>query len=145
MSWIVFFVFLFPGLRFIRSSFIDHEMIGRLYLLSWCFTFGMIINYWLILVFQWMRAKLLRSCLTLCDPMDCSPEGFSVQGILQARKLEWVTMTFSRGSSQPRDRTHVSLPLLLWQGGTLPLTPPGKTNFFVFLVFLLELSLLNHF
>ena len=47
-------------------------------------------------------------CLTLCDPMDCSPPGSSVHGILQARVLEWVAMPSSRGSSQPRDQTHVS-------------------------------------
>ena len=47
-------------------------------------------------------------CLTLCDPMDCSPPGSSVHGILQARKLEWVAMPFSRGPSRPRDRTCVS-------------------------------------
>ena len=47
-------------------------------------------------------------CLTLCDPMDCSPPGSSVHGILQARILEWVSMPFSRGSPQPRDQTHVS-------------------------------------
>ena len=42
-------------------------------------------------------------CPTICDSMDSSPEGSSVHGILQARILEWVTMTFSRGSSRPRD------------------------------------------
>ena len=47
-------------------------------------------------------------CLTLCDPMDCSPPDSSVHGILQARILEWVTVLFSKGSSQPRDRTLVS-------------------------------------
>ena len=47
-------------------------------------------------------------CLTLCDPMDCSPPGSSVPGILQPRVLEWVAMPFSRGSSQPKDRTQVS-------------------------------------
>ena len=46
--------------------------------------------------------------LTLCRPMDCSPPGSSVQGILQARILGWVAMPFSRGSSPPRDRTHIS-------------------------------------
>ena len=46
-------------------------------------------------------------CLTLCDPMDCSAPGSSVHGILQARTLEWVAISFSRGSSQPRDQTHV--------------------------------------
>ena len=40
-----------------------------------------------------------------CDPLDCSPPGFSVHGILQARTLEWVAIPFSRGSSQPMDRT----------------------------------------
>ena len=49
-----------------------------------------------------------QSCLTLCDPMDCSPPGCSVRGILQARILEWVVMPSSRGSSWSRDLTHVS-------------------------------------
>ena len=53
-------------------------------------------------------AKSLQLCLTLCGPMDCSPLGSSVHGILQARISEWVAMPFSRGSSQPRDRTHGS-------------------------------------
>ena len=47
----------------------------------------------------WVHAKLLQSCPTLCDPMDCSPPGSSVHGILQARILEWITMPSSRGSS----------------------------------------------
>ena len=50
----------------------------------------------------------LSSCLTLCDPMHCSTPGSSVHGILQARILESVAISFSRGSSQPRDRTKVS-------------------------------------
>ena len=45
-----------------------------------------------------MRAKSLQSCVTLCDPMDCSPPGSSDCGILQARMLEWVAISFSRGS-----------------------------------------------
>ena len=49
-----------------------------------------------------------QSCLTLCDPMDSSPPGSSVHGLLQARTLEWVAIPFSRGSSPPRDRTRVS-------------------------------------
>ena len=53
-------------------------------------------------------AKMLQSCLALCDPMDWSPPGSSVHGILQARILEWVAMPSSRESSQPRDQTHVS-------------------------------------
>ena len=49
-----------------------------------------------------------QSCLTLCDPMDGSPPGCSVHGILQTRILEWVAMPSSRGSSQTRDQTQVS-------------------------------------
>ena len=47
-------------------------------------------------------------CLILCDPMDHSPPGSPDHGIFQARILEWVTMTPSRGSFRPRDQTHVS-------------------------------------
>ena len=53
-------------------------------------------------------AKSLQLCLTLGDIMDCSPPGSSVHGILQARILEWVAISFYRGSSQPRDQTQVS-------------------------------------
>ena len=53
-------------------------------------------------------AQLLQLCLTLCSPLDYSPPGSSVHGILQARMLEWVAMPFSRGSSQPSDQTQVS-------------------------------------
>ena len=58
----------------------------------------------------WMGFILMiyKYLLTLCDPMDCSPLGSSVHGILQARTLEWVAISSSRGSSQPRDRIWVS-------------------------------------
>ena len=55
-----------------------------------------------------MSAKSFQSCPTLCDPMDCSPPGSSVHGISQARILEWVVISFSKGSSQPRDQTCIS-------------------------------------
>ena len=55
-----------------------------------------------------MCAKSLQSCLTLCNPMDCNPPASSVHGIFQARIPEWVVMPSSRGSSQPRDLTHIS-------------------------------------
>ena len=58
--------------------------------------------------FMCVFGQSLQSCLTLCDPMDCSPPGSSVDGILQARILEWVAMPSSRGSSWPRDLNHVS-------------------------------------
>ena len=50
---------------------------------------------------EWV--EVAQSCPTLCDPMD-----YTVHGILQARTLEWEAFPFSRGSSQPRDRTQVS-------------------------------------
>ena len=50
------------------------------------------------------EVKVAKLCLTLCDPMD-----YTVHGILQVRILEWVAFPFSRGSSQPRDQTQVSL------------------------------------
>ena len=62
-------------------------------------------------------SEVAQSCPTLCDPADCSPPGSSVHGILQARILEWVAISFSRGSSQPRSRT---------QADALTSEPPGK-------------------
>ena len=43
------------------------------------------------------ESEVVQSCLTLCDPVDCSPPGSSIHGILQARILEWVAISFSRG------------------------------------------------
>ena len=54
------------------------------------------------------ESEVAQSCPTLCDSMDCSPPGSSIHGILQARVLEWVAISFSRGSSRPRDQTQVS-------------------------------------
>ena len=53
-------------------------------------------------------SEVAQSCLTLCNPMGYSLPGFSVHGILQARILEWVVISFSRRSSRPRDWTQVS-------------------------------------
>ena len=51
---------------------------------------------------------IAQSCKTLCDPMDSSPPGSSVHGILQDREVEWVVIPFSNGFSQPRDKTQDS-------------------------------------
>ena len=61
---------------------------------------------WLLIEVKW--SEVAQSCPTLCDPMDCSPPGSLVHGIFQAWILEWVAISFSRGSSQPRDWTQVS-------------------------------------
>ena len=55
-----------------------------------------------------MKVLVAHSCPTLCNPVDSSPPGSSVHGILQGRILKWVAIPFSRGSSQPKDRTQVS-------------------------------------
>ena len=55
-----------------------------------------------------VKSEVAQLCPTLCDPVDCSPPGSSIHGILQARILEWVAISFSRGSSRPRDGTQVS-------------------------------------
>ena len=63
-----------------------------------------------ILAYIYIQARCLvaQQCLTPCDPMDYSPHVSSVHGISQARILEWGALLSSRGSSQPRDRTHTS-------------------------------------
>ena len=68
-----------------------------------------------------------QSCPTLCNPMDCSPPGSSVHGIFQARVLEWVAISFSRGSFWPRDRWNLCLlHLSHWQAGSSPLWRLGS-------------------
>ena len=70
-----------------------------------------------------MHAKSLQSCLTLCSPMDCSLPGSLGHGIHQARIREQSATSSSRGTSRPRDQTHVSYFYLQWQVGSLP---PGR-------------------
>ena len=72
---------------------------------------------------------MLQLCLTLCDPTDCSLPGSTVHGILQARILEWVAISFSRGSSQPR--VEPRSPAL--QADSLPTELQGKPHFVLIL------------
>ena len=71
------------------------------YLLSWSKSSGFSIAAYGKCEHFVMWCMGAQSCLTLCDPMDCSPPGFSVTGILQARILEWFTISCSRGSFWP--------------------------------------------
>ena len=75
---------------------------------------------------NWMMGVCARSCPTLCSSMDCSPPGSSVHGISQAKLLEQVAISFSRGSSQPGVET-VSWSLAL-AGGFFTTVPPGKPH-----------------
>ena len=59
-------------------------------------------------LYDYSSSLITKSCLTLSNSLDCSPPGSSVHGITQARILEWVVISFSRGSPQFRDRTCVS-------------------------------------
>ena len=72
---------------------VPHDLLGFLpnLLLQLCDT--------TVLEFVLHCAKLIQSCPTLCDSLDCSPPGSSIYGILQVRILEWVTIPYSRGSS----------------------------------------------
>ena len=66
----------------------------------------------------------VQSCLTLCDPMDCSPPSSSIHGTFQARILEWVAISSSRGPSDPGIKP--TTPALVGQCFTTE--PPGKLN-----------------
>ena len=73
-----------------------------------------------------VSGSFAQLCLTLRDPVDCSLPGSSMHGIFQARILEWVAISSSRGSSQPRDRT--LLHLLRCQADSLPLSHVGSPS-----------------
>ena len=101
------------------SPSVYHEVMGLeamifvFWMLSFKPTFSLssftFIKMWLHLeIWPLRRCLRAQSYLTLCHPMDCSPPGFSVHGILQASILEWVAISFSKGSSQPKDQNHIS-------------------------------------
>ena len=71
-----------------------------------------------------MLCLVAQLCLTVCDPRDCSPQGSSVHGILQGRRLEWVPMPSSKGSSQLRIEPKSSA----LQADFLHSEPPGETQ-----------------
>ena len=76
-------------------------------------------KYLFTIVWEFMPAQ---SCPTLCNSIDCSPPGSSVHRISQAGRLEWVVISFSRGSSQPRNQTRISC----IAGAFFTTEPPGK-------------------
>ena len=69
------------------------------------FTYTSVFLHCLLLCIH--ACSLVQPCLTLCDPMDCSQQVSSTHRILQARILGWVAISYSRGSSQPRDHTSI--------------------------------------
>ena len=93
-----------------------------------------------LIMYVWAHAQL---CLTVCNTKDCSPPDSSVHDIAWARILEWVAISFSRGSSQPRDRTHVSCICrqMLYHWATREVLIMYKNNFIFESSFWVELSL----
>ena len=86
-------------LRVIQMS--QHPM----WLALWIYGLG--VKLWCIQL-EGLKVCICVSCLTVCNPTNCTPPGSSIRGILQARILEWIASPFSRGSSQLRDRNWVS-------------------------------------
>ena len=87
-------------------------------------TFLCIISYHLLHIPLRCESEVAQSCPALCDPMDYSLSGSSIHGIFQARVLERIAISFSRGSSRPRNRTRVSR----IASRALLSEPPGKTS-----------------
>ena len=88
-----------------------------------------------------VHTKSLQSCPTLCNPMDCSPPGSSVHGILQKKKTGVGCHALVHGIFQTLGLNPCLLCLLQWQAGSLPLVPSSKTDFCTFLFFLFFLCL----
>ena len=79
-----------------------HMIIGKTIALTRRTFVGKVLSL-LFNMFSESENEVAQSCPTLCNPMDCSPPGSSVHVIVQARTLEWVAISFSRGPSPPRD------------------------------------------
>ena len=86
--------------------------------------------------------SVIQLWLTLCNPMDCCPQGSSTHGLLQARVLEWVSISYSRGSSRPSDQTHLCTGRQIlyhsttWEALFFFFLEYNKRCFFFFLVFM---------
>ena len=103
----------FPQLRGL-AAYVVQESTKHMSYSKACF---ILFNFWdlfflhssqVCFLVRCMCAKSFQLCPTLCNPMDCSPPGSSVHRILQARILEWVAISYSRGAPQPRDLTCIS-------------------------------------
>ena len=122
----------FKGLKYNAAHLVWCPCMGLQVKENMCFYLGITFSFWQC------RMSWIQSCPTLCDPVDCSLPGSSIHGILQARVLEWVAISFSRGSFRPRDRTQFSLIegrcLNLWATREAPLinNSPHLDNVFPF-------------
>ena len=111
----------FPSIRVFSSASAVHIRSPK----YWSFSFSISpSNEYSGLISFESENESTQLCPTLCDPMDSSPPGPSVHRILQARILEWVAISFSRGSSREIEPRSPTL-----QADSLPAGPPGKCNF----------------
>ena len=97
-------------LHFIKKNQLDifvWACLWVLYSIPLIYTF-IPLKYHTILIIVKVKMLVAQSCLSLCDPMNCSLSGSSVYAILQAKILEWIAIPFSRGSSLPKDQTLIS-------------------------------------
>ena len=94
----------------------------------------MLVAYFTSMDVRKMKVKIAQLFPTLCDPMDCSPSGSSVHGLLQARILEWVDIGFCRGSSH----LGIELGSPALQADSLPSEPPGRSPW------ISELGIVSH-
>ena len=111
--------YLLSSIGFSRESSLISTYLW-IFLFSFCYWFLVSFHYYQKRYFVWFQpfkiyedffyglSEVTQSCLTLCDPMDCSLLGSFIHGTFQARILEWVAISFWRRSSRPRDWTWVS-------------------------------------
>ena len=92
----------------VKGTAFYSESVGWGHLIKWC-----------------MHSVCIKSCQTLCDPMDCSLPGSSVHGIFQATILEWIVIS-SRGVFPNQGSNLLLSSLLHWLAGSPPLEPPRK-------------------
>ena len=98
-----------PGAPALQVDTLPSYQGNPIYLLiqsSILFQYGVTDIYFILQIMKW--SVVIQSYSTLCNPMDCSPRGSPIHGIFRARILEWVDISFSRVSSQPRDQIRVS-------------------------------------
>ena len=98
----------FPSSSFHSSSLCNSCLVLPAELQSSWISWEIKTIQYIIILYYYKYCVCAQLCPTLCNPMDCSPPGSFVHGILQARILEWVAISCSRGSSPLRDRTRVS-------------------------------------
>ena len=114
---------IFKDLEFKEASLFSPSLSLSLFTSLPFFSFFFFFPFWSLISLRKTIAHSL--CPTLCDPVECSPSGYCVHGVSQARILEWVAISFSRGCSWPRERTRISHGSCAGRR-ILSCAPPGK-------------------